>query len=291
MPFVDVQLGLEPPANPVLKAHVDDSEIPSELSKDPNEESKREAEENFLELTKKLCKVAQSDHVSHKEIPFSEGTVIPLDKQDDVLYLPNPLKTQPPKLSQGTKENLSLEDVLYNHFREEFLSNIENLYTCRSCVRKRLIPQPSKVPSEQSKVCRYVVRKSYLFKSPSRLCLTLKRFKNSFYGGISMGMTKNNIKVHYPHVIDLTKYFIKENDLNEKFVYCLEAVVCHSGDLQAGHYTAYARHQIMGEWHWYYYNDTFHKRVDASEVINSTGAFMLFYKRMDNDTQQKVESK
>jgi hypothetical protein len=285
------QLGLAPPANPVLRAHGDDSEMLTELSKDPNAESKRAANENLLKLTAELDLVTKSDHVSHKEIPFSEGTVIPLDKPDDVLYLPNPLKTQPPKLSHAMKVFPSLEDVLDNHFRVEFLSNIENLYTCRSCVRQRLIPPPSEVPPEQSKVGRYVVRKSYLFKSPSRLCLTLKRFKNSFYGGISMGMTKNNIKVLYPHMIDLTKYFIKENDPSEKFVYCLEAVVCHSGSLQFGHYTAYARHQVKGEWHWYYYSDTHHIRVDASEVINWPDAFMLFYKRMDNDTQQKVESK
>jgi hypothetical protein len=137
--FVDIPLGLAPPANPLLKAHGDDSEMLTELSKDPNAESKRAANENLLKLTAELDLVTKSDHVSHKDIPFSEGTVIPLDKPDDVLYLPNPLKTQPPKLSQGTKENLSLEDVLYNHFREEFLSNIENFYTCRSCVRKRLI--------------------------------------------------------------------------------------------------------------------------------------------------------
>jgi len=291
MSFVDVQLGLEPPANPVLKAHVDDSEILTEHSKDPNAVSKSNPVENFQELAKKLGEVTKSDHVSHKDIPFSEGTVIPLDKPDDVLYLPNPLKTQSPKLSHSTKVFLSLENVLQNHFSVEFLSNIENLYTCRSCVRKGIIRPPSELPPEQSKVGRYVVRKSYLFKSPSRLCLTLKRFKNSFYGGISMRMTKNNIKVLYPHEIDLTKYFIKENDLNEKFVYCLEAVVCHSGSLQFGHYTAYARHQVKGEWHWYYYSDTHHIRVDASEVINWPDAFMLFYKRMDNDTQQKVESK
>merc|ERR1712176_209148 len=64
-----------------------------------------------------------------------------------------------------------------------------------------------------------------------------------------------------------------ENQNNEnRFKYVLYAVVTHSGNLQAGHYTCY----IMHNSEWFYCDDHVIQMVSLSKVLKSE-AYLLFY--------------
>jgi ubiquitin C-terminal hydrolase len=124
---------------------------------------------------------------------------------------------------------------------------------------------------------RFVVRKSFLLESPEVLVLTFKRFKKSS-DSLFSNFTKNSVKVSYGDTLDMTPYFIKK-DAGETYLYELEAVVCHNGNLQSGHYTAYAKHKLVDEVSWVYFSDQYWKKVDAKDALNNPSAFMLFYRR------------
>lgn len=112
------------------------------------------------------------------------------------------------------------------------------------------------------------------------MCFTFKRFKKSSEALFS-NYSKNSVKVIYDQDLDLTKYFIK-TDVKETFVFELESVVCHNGNLQSGHYTAYARHLVQGDNIWFYFSDQYHKQVEIKDVLSNPNAFMLFYRRKLN---------
>jgi len=55
----------------------------------------------------------------------------------------------------------------------------------------------------------------------------------------------------------------------------------HTGNLNSGHYVAYAKHSTTSGEEWFYFSDTMSRVVDEREVSNCQ-AFMLFYKRKNN---------
>jgi hypothetical protein len=58
----------------------------------------------------------------------------------------------------------------------------------------------------------------------------------------------------------------------------LAACVCHFGSLNCGHYTAYVRHMLSGEWA--YYNDETVSQRTPSEK-DSESVYILFYRKKD----------
>lgn len=282
-PFVDLQLSITPHTHSLTQqtSKEDETDDLTELSKDPLAEDRRLAQERFIELSAEIKSLYDAkSHVPISKLKF-DASGLPMEYKEllspgpSELLVPTPLATpQPVKSEEAAQQGTSLEDVLYNNYREDFLNNIDNFYKCPGCFPKTQ-PQPQGV--------RYIVRKSYLVSSPRVLAITFKRFKKSSESALSGTFTKNSARVSYPLTLDMSSYFLKSQP-QPSYQYKLSAVVCHSGNINSGHYTAYARHRVMDSEIWFYYSDQYYKQVDVKDVISNQNAFMLFYERQDSDT-------
>lgn len=267
-PFFDLQLTLTPHDLSIAKLDQVSDDL-TLLSKDPHADSKQEANANFSNLIKKLNSgVTSQDHVPLSYIDYEMSDTCK-SIVTSPLFIPNPLTSRQPKVDgQRGEGSLLIEDVIYNNFREDFLNNIDNFYICSSCDKKEKITD---------KKMKFIVRKSFLLESPEILVLTFKRFKKSS-DSLFSNYSKNSVKVSYGETLDMTNYYIKK-DPSAQYLYELQAVVCHNGNLQSGHYTAYAKHRLVDEDAWIYFNDQYWKKVDPKDALNNPSAFMLFYKR------------
>jgi ubiquitin carboxyl-terminal hydrolase 4/11/15 len=114
-----------------------------------------------------------------------------------------------------------------------------------------------------------------IYAAPEYLILHLKRFSHS--RGIMGGGKKVGSLITFPvEGMDLSKYILKNSNLNEKFVYDLYAVSNHFGGLDGGHYTAFCRNPVLGKW--YDCDDSTVTKMSASDVVTKA-AYVLFYKR------------
>ncbi len=269
-PFNDLQLSLNPHSHS-LSALASESDELTSLSKDPHSESKRQANERYIELKQELEKVSTKNHVSIRDMSFEQTDNLKdyLEKNPDAVLIPTPLSAKAPKSdSHKGESSLYLEDIIYNNFREDFLNNQHNFYICSTCNSKQKITE---------KDMRFIIRKSFVACAPPRLCITFKRFKKS-QDNLFSNYTKNSVKVNYPLQLDLSPIVIKSSP-EEPHLYELEAVVNHTGNLQSGHYTAYVQHVAYKEKAWFYFSDQYSKQVDEKDVLNNANAFMLFYRR------------
>ncbi|CAJ1444690.1 unnamed protein product [Effrenium voratum] len=113
---------------------------------------------------------------------------------------------------------------------------------------------------------------------PPVLVLQLKRFQYTRWY-----RDRLNAPVNFPlHNLDLTSYCTASSRESFKIppVYDLAALSKHIGSLGGGHYVAYARSSIDGEW--YHYDDSSVRRCSEEEVSSDkVGAYVLFYIRRD----------
>lgn len=91
----------------------------------------------------------------------------------------------------------------------------------------------------------------------------LKRFKQKM--GIRF---KNTRFIDFPFHLDVSKYVKRE----AKNSYELYGVINHSGTLNSGHYTAYARVDNQ----WYLFNDHIVNEVSEDDIVTEN-AYILFY--------------
>ncbi|KAK4156700.1 ubiquitin carboxyl-terminal hydrolase [Chaetomidium leptoderma] len=155
---------------------------------------------------------------------------------------------------QRKKNGIALDDCLDEFEKEEILSEQDTWY-CPRC-----------------KEHRRASKKFDLWKTPDILVVHLKRFSSSGWR-----RDKLDILVDFPvENLDLTKRVIDKEDGKQE-VYDLIAVDDHWGGLGGGHYTAFARNFVDGEW--YEYNDaSVTKQKDMARVVTSA-AYLLFYRR------------
>lgn len=130
------------------------------------------------------------------------------------------------------KHGITLDDCLDEFESEEILSEQDTWY-CPRC-----------------KEHRRASKKFDLWKTPDILVVHLKRFSSSGYR-----RDKIDILVDFPvEGLDLTKRVINKEDGKQE-IFDLIAVDDHWGGLGGGHYTAFAKNFIDGEW--YEYNGEF----------------------------------
>ncbi|KHN95134.1 ubiquitin carboxyl-terminal hydrolase [Metarhizium album ARSEF 1941] len=149
---------------------------------------------------------------------------------------------------------ITLEECLDEFERAEILSE-QDMWYCPRC-----------------KEHRRASKKFDLWKTPDILVAHLKRFSSSGWR-----RDKLDVLVDFPiEGLDLTSRVIQKED-GKAEIYDLIAVDDHYGGLGGGHYTAYAKNFVDGQW--YNYNDSnVHVVSDATSVITSA-AYLLFYRR------------
>ncbi|RFU29961.1 hypothetical protein B7463_g6357, partial [Scytalidium lignicola] len=152
------------------------------------------------------------------------------------------------------RNGITLDDCLNEFGKEEILSEMDTWY-CPRC-----------------KEHRRASKKFELWKTPDILVIHLKRFSSS-----STRRDKLDVFVDFPvEGLDLTTRVIDKEDGKQE-IYDLIAVDDHWGGLGGGHYTAFAKSFIDGEW--YEYNDSsVSRQKDVSRVVGPS-AYLLFYRR------------
>uniref|UniRef100_UPI0037E739AD ubiquitin carboxyl-terminal hydrolase 43 n=1 Tax=Semicossyphus pulcher TaxID=241346 RepID=UPI0037E739AD len=130
-----------------------------------------------------------------------------------------------------------------------------------------------------------------LWTLPDILILHLKRFRQ-------VGERRNKLTtfVHFPLAgLDMTPHMVNRSHVTHQpplqpgwkqprrpdlappdFLYDLYAVCNHHGGMHGGHYTAFCRNSVDGQW--YSYDDSSAEPVPEAEVC-TRGAYILFYQR------------
>ncbi|XP_029770723.1 ubiquitin carboxyl-terminal hydrolase 2 isoform X2 [Suricata suricatta] len=144
---------------------------------------------------------------------------------------------------------VTLMDCMRLFTKEDVLDGDEKPTCCHCRARKRCI------------------KKFSIQRFPKILVLHLKRFSES-----RIRTSKLTTFVNFPlRDLDLRE-FASEN--TNHAVYNLYAVSNHSGTTMGGHYTAYCRSPVTGEWHTF--NDSSVTPMSSSQVRTSD-AYLLFY--------------
>ena len=106
-----------------------------------------------------------------------------------------------------------------------------------------------------------------MYKAPPFLIIHLKRFDHT--------------PGYASKINDLIKFPIENLNL-EPFiatqggVYDLYAVSNHFGNLEGGHYTAFAKNPVHDKW--FHFDDSTVQHASEEDIVNSA-AYVLFYKR------------
>ena len=126
------------------------------------------------------------------------------------------------------KNGITLDDCLNEFGKEEILSEADTWYCPRCKEHQR------------------ATKKFELWKTPDILVMHLKRFSSS-----SNRRDKLDILVDFPiDGLDLTTRVVEPQEGKQE-IYDLIAVDDHWGGLGGGHYTAFAKNFIDGEWYEY----------------------------------------
>ncbi|XP_024426612.1 ubiquitin carboxyl-terminal hydrolase 2 isoform X1 [Desmodus rotundus] len=144
---------------------------------------------------------------------------------------------------------VTLMDCMRLFTKEDVLDGDEKPTCCRCRTRKRCI------------------KKFSIQRFPKILVLHLKRFSES-----RIRTSKLTTFVNFPlRDLDLREF---ASETTNHAVYNLYAVSNHSGTTVGGHYTAYCRSPVTGEWHTF--NDSSVTSMFSSQVRTSD-AYLLFY--------------
>jgi len=173
----------------------------------------------------------------------------------------NRLRHDPSMEEERLKPVLDLTDCLEAFSVKEVLDGAQAWY-CPVCERNRR-----------------AVKTLSVWRYPDFLIIHLKRFVFLDHQGLGggPGAVKLDNRVAFPlQDLDLTPYLSGPLQQGGE-LFSLYGAVCHSGGLGAGHYTAFARHNDIGQWN--YFNDA---HVDHGRLPEGEGqddVYVLFYKR------------
>ncbi|ESZ93218.1 hypothetical protein SBOR_6374 [Sclerotinia borealis F-4128] len=153
---------------------------------------------------------------------------------------------------------ITLDDCLDEFGKEEILSEMDTWY-CPRC-----------------KEHRRASKKFEIWRTPDILIVHLKRFSSS-------GLRRDKLDglVEFPiNELDLSSRVIESQDGKEE-IYDLIAIDNHHGGLGGGHYTAFAKNFVDGEW--YEYNDTSVAKITNPSRMITASAYLLFYRRRSSE--------
>ena len=147
----------------------------------------------------------------------------------------------------NNNNNLTLEGLL-NNFNEVETLTKDNQWYCPKCKKFQLAD-----------------KKMEIYSVNEVIVIHLKRFRNN---------RKNSSYVQFPiEGLNMANYLPNKN---EKNIFDLFAVANHIGNLNGGHYFAYCKNFIDGEW--YEFNDSRVSKINENSVVTSN-AYVLFYRK------------
>lgn len=151
-------------------------------------------------------------------------------------------------------KGISLDDCLNEFEKDEVLSEEDKWY-CPRC-----------------KEHRRAAKKFDIWKTPDILVVHLKRFSSS-------GTRRDKIDavVDFPiEGLDISHRVLEKEDGKQE-IYDLIAIDDHMGGLGGGHYTAFAKNFVDGQW--YKFDDSFAGRFKNTQAMITSHAYLLFYRR------------
>ena len=169
-----------------------------------------------------------------------------IDKTDPRMYL---------------KEEINIYDCFEIFSKSKKLKNEKN-YICEQC-NKKVIPSQIKFP--------YI--------SPKYLIISFNRIKKEFEDFFEkINSKKDETPIGYPiDNLDISQYFISDDNSNNQNLYNLIVVILHFGDIKKAKYKTYVRKREL----WYEMKDKEYKKINSDEVI-SKNAYILIYEKKDN---------
>ncbi|KAM3598553.1 uncharacterized protein V6R79_019508 [Siganus canaliculatus] len=188
-----------------------------------------------------------------------------------------------------------VKDCLFGNIREEVVKDADSVrnqqqqhiqqYSCTLDECFQLYTKEEQLAPDDAWKCPHCRQlqqgmvKMSLWTLPDILILHLKRFRQ-------VGERRNKLTtfVHFPlSGLDMAPHMVHRNhgarrpDLAPPdFLYDLYAVCNHHGGMHGGHYTAFCRNSVDGQW--YSYDDSSAELVPEEEVC-TRGAYILFYQR------------
>ncbi|CAN9505793.1 unnamed protein product [Ophioblennius macclurei] len=200
-----------------------------------------------------------------------------------------------------------VKDCLFGNIQEEVVKDAESVrnqqqhhvqqYSCTLDECFQLYTKEEQLAPDDAWKCPHCKQlqqgmvKMSLWTLPDILILHLKRFRQ-------VGERRNKLTtfVHFPLAgLDMTPHMVNRNHVTHQaptqpgwkharrpeaappdFLYDLYAVCNHHGGMHGGHYTAFCRNSVDGQW--YSYDDSSAEPVPDAEVC-TRGAYILFYQR------------
>lgn len=200
-----------------------------------------------------------------------------------------------------------IKDCLFGNIQEEVVKDADSVrnqqqqhvqqYSCTLDECFHLYTKEEQLAPDDAWKCPHCKQlqqgmvKMSLWTLPDILILHLKRFRQ-------VGERRNKLTtfVHFPLAgLDMTPHMVSRNHSAHQpplqpgwkqsrrpdlappdFLYDLYAVCNHHGGMHGGHYTAFCRNSVDGQW--YSYDDSSAEPVPEAEVC-TRGAYILFYQR------------
>ncbi|XP_078270332.1 ubiquitin carboxyl-terminal hydrolase 4 isoform X1 [Rhinoraja longicauda] len=249
-----------------------DSSAADENDKMENGPTKRTAKENTQNYRKKLFTFnlvnayGTSDFSSITEdgtfLKLSSHSTIAVDWDPDIkkmyyddqeaeAYDKHESMSQP----QKKRSSVALRDCIELFITMEVLGE-HDLWYCPICKKHQ-----------------QATKKFDLWSLPKILVVHLKRFSYNRYW-----RDKLDTLVEFP-TRDLNMSEFVYNPKAGLYIYDLVAVSNHYGGMGGGHYTAYAKNKIDGQW--YYFDDSSVSGASEDQIVTKA-AYVLFYQRRDS---------
>lgn len=157
-----------------------------------------------------------------------------------------------------SQNDFSLTSLMNSFFQE---NNLEDGYKCNQCHKTTIAKQSTRLCSPL----------------PPVLIIQLKRFRY-----LTRRREKIDRFINFPlKDLNLKNYLIEpegtNGDVQSSTAYDLVAVSNHIGELNAGHYTTYAKYSVDDRW--YLFDDSFVRELLDSESPVTKNAYILVYVR------------
>lgn len=204
---------------------------------------------NFTDNLREHLKVLSSS--TGEELSFHTSLNDVLDKELTVIEEEQVLRG--PKIETVHKSNLLNLIDCFNEFIA--LETPTNLWMCKAKCQKRV----------------NCAKRMVLATLPRVLLIQLKRFtERSDY------MQKINTFVDFPlNNLDLSKFTTDQQNA----LYDLIAVINHSGNVNYGHYTAYARQLNSASNQWFCFNDACVMPINETDIVSNNAYILAYAKR------------